>query len=291
MPRSGILLLDKPQGLTSTQSLGRAKRILGLRKAGHTGALDPMATGLLPLCFGEATKISAFLLDADKTYRTEVRLGISTDSGDADGQVTGQNPVPALDEAALDSALDRFRGPIDQVPPMFSALKHKGKRLHELARAGIEVERKSRRVTIHALDLLDFTGQTLALRVRCTKGTYIRSLAMDLGDLLGCGAHLTALRREASGPFLLEDAVSFETLDGLEPEAAQAFLRKPESALIDLPEVEVGPEQERALRQGQSVVFDAADAEPVRIFFAETFVGLGRLESGRLKPRRLFNPD
>ena len=291
MSRSGILLLDKPQGLTSNQALGRAKRILGLRKAGHTGALDPMATGLLPLCFGEATKVSGFLLDADKAYLTEIRLGVSTDSGDADGEVTARAPIPHLTEADLETALERFRGPIDQVPPMFSALKHQGRRLHELARAGIEVERKPRRVTIHALEMLEFSADKVVLRVRCSKGTYIRSLAMDLGDLLGCGAHLTALRREASGPFRLDDAIAFDTLDHLDADAARGLLRTPESALVHLPAIDVGAEEERALRHGQSVAVDASDAEPVRMLCADTFLGLGAIESGRLKPRRLFNPD
>ena len=228
MPRSGILLLDKPRGLTSNQALGRAKYLLGLRKAGHTGALDPMATGLLPLCFGEATKVSAFLLDADKGYLAEARLGVATDSGDADGEEIARQPVPDLDRARVEQALEEFRGPIDQVPPMYSALKHNGKRLHELARAGIEVDRPPRRVTIFNLDLLALEGDRLTLRVQCSKGTYIRSLAMDLGERLGCGAHLTALRRERSGPFELRDAVTLDDLEALgsEPER-RALLRVP----------------------------------------------------------------
>ncbi|MBY6203427.1 tRNA pseudouridine(55) synthase TruB [Halomonas denitrificans] len=293
MPRSGILLLDKPPGLTSNQALGRAKYLLGLRKAGHTGALDPMATGLLPLCFGEATKVSAFLLDADKGYLAEARLGIATDSGDADGEVVARQDVPALDRGRVEQALDAFRGPIDQVPPMYSALKHKGKRLHELARAGIEVDRPPRRVTISRLDLLDLEGDRLALRVHCSKGTYIRSLAMDLGDRLGCGAHLTALRRERSGPFDLRDAVTMEQLEALDSEAERrALLRAPETALSDLPQVRIDAEGERAIRHGQSVALGVEPADPVRIRHGEVFVGLGRIdEDGRLRPRRLFNPE
>src|SRR6056297_4047138 len=178
----GILLLDKPLGLTSNAALSRAKRVLGIRKAGHTGALDPLATGLLPLCFGQATKVSAFLLDADKGYMADVKLGQTTASGDAEGDVVEQRDVPEISLAALEDVLDEFRGPIDQVPPMYSALKHKGRRLHDLARAGIEVERKPRRVTIHRLDVLGFDLPNLTLRVNCSKGTYIRSIAMDVGE-------------------------------------------------------------------------------------------------------------
>lgn len=292
MTRSGILLLDKPQGLTSNQALGRAKFLLGLRKAGHTGALDPMATGLLPLCFGEATKVSAFLLDADKGYLTDVRLGVSTDSGDADGEITARHAVPPLDRARIEAVLDGFRGPIDQVPPMFSALKHQGRRLHELARAGIEVERKPRRVIIHALELLDHDPERLTLRVVCSKGTYIRSLAMDIGEALGCGAHLTALRRERSGPFRLDDAVTLETLEALGQEGARALLQPPDSALSDLPALSVDAVAAQALRHGQGVATGATETDPVRIYTGATFVGLGRVEAdGWLRPRRLFNPE
>lgn len=293
MPRSGILLLDKPRGLTSNQALGRAKYLLGLRKAGHTGALDPMATGLLPLCFGEATKVSAFLLDADKGYLAEARLGVATDSGDADGEEIARQPVPDLDRARVEQALEEFRGPIDQVPPMYSALKHNGKRLHELARAGIEVDRPPRRVTIFNLDLLALEGDRLTLRVQCSKGTYIRSLAMDLGERLGCGAHLTALRRERSGPFELRDAVTLDDLEALgsEPER-RALLQAPETALGALPEVRVDADGERAIRHGQSVAVDRDPADPVRIRHGDVFVGLGRIDpDGRLRPRRLFNPE
>jgi tRNA pseudouridine55 synthase len=292
MPRSGILLLDKPPGLTSTQALGRTKRVLGLRKAGHTGALDPMATGLLPLCFGEATKVSAFLLDADKRYLADIRLGISTDSGDADGQIISETPVPPFSAGQLEPVLDLFRGPIEQIPPMVSALKHKGKRLHELARAGIEVERPPRPVTIHALDLLDYTSDRLTVRVDCSKGTYIRSLAMDIGAELGCGAHLTSLRRERSGPFLLSDAVTLETLEGESAEAARARLQAPDRALRHLPEVRVDAAATVRLRQGQAVQVEASESDLLRMYCGEEFLGLGRIDGGRvLHPRRLFKPD
>mgnify|MGYP006288020815 CR=1 FL=1 len=292
MPRSGILLLDKPAGLTSNQALGRVKRLLGIRKAGHTGALDPMATGLLPLCFGEATKISAFLLDADKRYLAELKLGVTTDSGDADGAVTASADVPMLDRDDIEPVLARFRGAIEQVPPMVSALKHKGKRLHELARAGIEVERKPRPVTIHTLDLLDVERDRLTLRVDCTKGTYIRSLGMDIGDALGCGAHLTALRRERSGPFDLVDAVDLDTLESNGEAAARARLLPADLALADRPSVELDAERAARLQQGQAVDAEGEAADPVRIYSEGVFLGLGRVdERGILRPRRLFNPD
>lgn len=287
---SGILLLDKPAGITSNQALGRAKRVLGIRKAGHTGALDPLATGLLPLCFGEATKVSAFLLDADKGYLAEVRLGERTASGDAEGEVIERAAVPALDRALLESVLDRFRGEIDQVPPMYSALKHQGRRLHELARAGVEVERKPRRITIHALELLDFDDRRLTLRVACTKGTYIRSLAMDIGAALGCGAHLSALRREKSGPFALADAIALDALQALEPAAARALLLPADRALISLPQIHLDAAAADALGHGRAVAVAAATADPVRMYSGNRFLGLGRIDAnGMLRVRRLFN--
>lgn len=290
--KSGILLLDKPIGLTSNAALSRAKRLLGIRKAGHTGALDPLATGLLPLCFGEATKVSAFLLDADKRYRAEILLGAETASGDAEGEVTRTAPVPELDRDALERILDRFRGPIDQVPPMYSALKHEGRRLHELARAGIEVERKARRVTIGRLEVLAHEGDRLSIGVDCTKGTYIRSLAMDIGAAIGCGGHLTALRREASGLFQLDDAVTLDSLEELDSDAARALLIPADAALSDLPAVRVDESAEADLRLGRAVDCAAEPSECVRIYAGECFVGLGAVGAGGvLQPRRLFHPD
>jgi len=288
-PQHGILLLDKPRGLTSNAALSRAKRVLGIRKAGHTGALDPLATGLLPLCFGQATKVSAFLLDADKGYLAEVTLGQTTASGDAEGEVIERREVPDIDRAGLEEVLDEFRGPIDQVPPMYSALKHQGRRLHELARAGIEVERKPRRVTIHRLELLDFELPRLTLRVNCSKGTYIRSLAMDIGDRLGCGAHLTGLRRESSGPFSLADAVSLERLEKMEADEARALLLAPDSALTALPSVELAARNATDIGHGKVVSVDALPADQVRIYSPEGFMGIGRIdERGQLRVRRLF---
>ncbi|MBL37499.1 MAG: tRNA pseudouridine(55) synthase TruB [Xanthomonadales bacterium] len=289
LPEHGILLLDKPLGLTSNAALSRAKRILGIRKAGHTGALDPLATGLLPLCFGQATKVSAFLLDADKGYLADVVLGETTASGDAEGEVVERREVPEISRAALEEVLDEFRGPIDQVPPMYSALKHKGRRLHDLARAGIEVERKPRRVTIHRLEVLAFESPRLSLRVNSSKGTYIRSLAMDIGERLGCGAHLTGLRRESSGPFSLADAVSLSRLEEMDSTQARVLLLPPDAALTDLPQVSLDPEAATDIGHGKVVATDAAPAEQVRIYSAEGFMGIGRIdERGHLRVRRLF---
>lgn len=287
--QSGILLLDKPLGLTSNAALSRAKRVLGIRKAGHTGALDPLATGLLPLCFGQATKVSAFLLDADKGYLAEMRLGQTTASGDAEGEVIERRELPEIDRVGLEEVLGEFRGPIDQVPPMYSALKHKGRRLHELARAGIEVERKPRRVTIHRLELLDFQPPRLTLRVICSKGTYIRSLAMDIGERLGCGAHLAGLRRESSGPFSLVDAAPLCRLEEMDALEARALLLPPDTALQALPKVTLDAAAAVDIGHGKVVQSQAAAAEEVRIYSPDGFMGIGRVDPrGHLRVRRLF---
>lgn len=209
----GILLLDKPVGLTSNAALQQVKRLFNARKAGHTGSLDPLASGLLPICFGNATKLSSYLLGADKRYRFTCRLGAVTSTGDAEGEVVRQLPVPALQRADVERALSGFVGEIDQLPPMYSALKHQGRRLYELARQGIEVERQPRRVTIRELRLLGLDGDTLECVVRCSKGTYVRTLAEDIGKALGSGGYLVALRRELVDPFGLDDAVTLEALE------------------------------------------------------------------------------
>ena len=287
---SGILLLDKPVGLTSNAALGRAKRVLGIKKAGHTGTLDPMASGLLILCFGEATKVSGFLLDADKTYVAEATLGVTTDSEDAEGQVVEEKPVPELDQADIEKVLDAFRGPIEQVPPMYSALKHKGERLYDMARRGEVIERPPRAVTIHQLNLLGYQAPKLDLAVTCSKGTYIRSLVRDVGQALGCGAHLSALRRTFSAPFQLSDAISLDTLDGLKAEEARSLLQPADVALAHLPELQLDPQQAIRLQHGQKLAGLAA-VEPglVRVYAERTFLGIGETDGqGHLKARRLF---
>lgn len=285
----GILLLDKPSGITSNAALTRAKRMLGIRKAGHTGALDPLATGLLPLCFGQATKVSAFLLDADKGYVADVKLGEITESGDAESDVVATHEVPELDRGRVEEVLAAFRGPIDQVPPMYSALKHKGRRMHELARAGIEVEREARRVTIHRLELLDLRPPRLVLRVDCSKGTYIRSLAMDIGRALGCGAHLAGLRREFSGPFALADAIPLEALEELDQDRARALLLPPDAALPDAPTIDLDAASAADIGHGKPVDTPCPPAELIRIYAGQRFLGLGSVDPrGVLRVRRLF---
>ncbi|MCA1778535.1 MAG: tRNA pseudouridine(55) synthase TruB [Xanthomonadaceae bacterium] len=289
---SGILLLDKPLGLTSNAALSRAKRVLGIRKAGHTGALDPLATGLLPLCFGQATKVSAFLLDADKGYKADIMLGVTTASGDAEGDPIATQDVPNLKRCEIEAVLQNFRGPIDQVPPMYSALKHHGKRLHELARAGIEVERKARPVTIYRLDLLAVELPRLSVRVRCSKGTYIRSLAADIGEQIGCGAHLSALRRESSGPFSLDASISLERLEHFDAKAARALLLPPDSALPGLGRIELDAESATDIGHGKVVATQKPAAELIRMYFGGRFLGLGTIDgTGRLRSRRLFVPE
>lgn len=230
VPVHGVLLLDKAAGYSSNDALIKAKRLLNAQKAGHTGTLDPFATGLLPLCFGEATKFSQDLLDADKTYETVVHLGIVTSTGDTEGEVLGQRDVN-IDRAQIEQVLARFRGAIEQVPPMHSALKRDGKPLYEYARAGIVLEREARPVTIHTLELLEYKAPYLTLRVTCSKGTYIRVLGEDIGAALGCGAHLKALRRTQVGMLTLEHALTLEMLERT-PETDRERLLAPVDALL-----------------------------------------------------------
>lgn len=232
----GVLLLDKGAGQSSNDVLIKAKRLLSAHKAGHTGTLDPFATGLLPLCFGEATKFSQDLLDADKTYETVVRLGVVTVTGDTEGEVVAERAVNVA-RAQVEEALVRFRGDILQVPPMYSALKRDGKPLYEYARAGVTLEREARPVTIHHLELLDYTAPFLRLRVKCSKGTYIRVLGEDIGAVLGCGAHLSALRRIGVGALTLEGAVTLDALDNCPVPGREKLLAPVDALLSSFPEV------------------------------------------------------
>ncbi|WP_315981354.1 tRNA pseudouridine(55) synthase TruB [Aliamphritea spongicola] len=250
-PVDGIFLLDKPGGISSNRALQIVKRLYGAAKAGHTGALDPLATGMLPLCFGEATKFSQFLLDADKRYITTAKLGQRTDTSDADGQVVEERPLPAdLSFERIDELLQQeFTGQITQVPSMFSALKHNGQPLYKLARQGIEVEVKSRQVTVYSIDVLDFRGDEVDLDIRCSKGTYIRSIVQDMGEMLGCGAHVQMLRRLDSGPYKAADMMPLAELEALvekmTPEVdldgiqkhLDGLLLPPWSPVADTPEV------------------------------------------------------
>ncbi len=287
----GVLLLDKPVGLTSNAALQKAKRLYRAEKAGHTGTLDPFATGLLPLCLGEATKFSQFLLDADKAYLADIRLGVRTSSGDLDGEVIAERPIQ-VDEAGLRQALVRFTGDIEQVPPMHSALKHAGRPLYEYARQGIEIERKARRVRVHALELVAFTGDGCQVRVHCSKGFYVRALADDLGEVLGCGAHLVGLRRLASGAFQLEQAVTLEALADMDEAARDALLLPPDVLIASLPRLQLDSEAAWQVCHGQAVWLPKLMVgQQYRIYGGDdAFLGVVEVnQEGKAAPKRLLS--
>lgn len=291
-PRSldGVLLLDKPTGMSSNLALQKAKRLLRAKKAGHTGSLDPIASGLLPICLGEATKLSGFLLNTDKRYRVRVRLGVITETADSEGAVIETCPVPPLTEALVEAALDQFRGEILQVPPMYSALKHQGRRLYELARKGVEVEREARPVTIYELRLETLEAEALELDVHCSKGTYIRSLADDLGRVLGCGGYVESLRRTAVGNLDVRDAHTLDHLESLSDGDRPALMLPMDHIVADLPSVQLNDEMGFFLRRGQAVLVPKAPTRGcVRLYGRQaTFMGIGEvLDDGRIAPRRL----
>lgn len=287
-PIDGVLLLNKPVGITSNAALQKAKWLLNAKKAGHTGTLDPFADGLLPLCFGEATKFSAYLLDADKAYRAVLRLGVTTRTGDPEGEVTATREVDTS-RAAIEAVLPRFMGEIEQIPPMHSALKHQGRPLYEYARAGIEIERPPRRVQIRAIDLIECDLPRVVLDVRCSAGTYIRTLAQDIGAVLGCGAHLTALTRTAAGGFQLQQAHTLAGLDALDPLQRHALLLPADCLLAHLPAVQLDAPDAEALCQGRSVAHPTDHQGLVRIYaMPHRFIGLADADAGRLTPRRLI---
>jgi tRNA pseudouridine55 synthase len=287
----GVLLLDKPLGLSSNDALQKAKRLYRAEKAGHTGTLDPLATGLLPLCFGAATKFSQISLDADKSYRATLKLGITTTSADAEGDVLQRREVNISAEQ-MQAACAAFTGPIDQVPPMHSALKRDGKALYEYARAGIEVEREARRVTIHAIEIVSGQGDEWVLDVRCSKGTYIRTLAEDIGDALGCGAHLSALRRTASGALTLEAACTLEQLGAMSEAERDAQLKAADALLEDWPVVRLDAEGAGRFLSGVRRRMPLADAPNVRVYGpeAKAFLGGGHITAGELISTRLLSP-
>jgi tRNA pseudouridine55 synthase len=293
---SGVLVVDKPHGWSSNDAVQRAKRMFNARKVGHTGALDPLATGVLPLCFGEATKFSQYLLSSDKKYWVRVKLGVATDSGDADGKVVATKNVVDVDVDKIENALRFFRGEIDQIPPMFSAIKHKGQPLYKLARQGIEVERQSRRVMIYSNEILGFESDQLELEIHCSKGTYVRTVVDELGQLLGCGAHVAALRRRVAGPYDESDLVTFDQLDAALADTGglDSYLQPVSSTVRGWPEVTLTDNTAYYLRQGQPVIVphapssgwvrlaEIADDESTR------FIGVGEvLDDGRVAPRRL----
>ena len=286
----GVLLLDKPAGLTSNAALQACKRALRACKAGHTGSLDPIATGLLPLCFGEATKVTQFLLNADKRYRAVFRLGQQTTTYDSEGEVVAQAPV-TVTAREIERALKRFEGRIEQVPPMYSAVKRGGEPLYKLARAGVEVEREPRVVEIYAIRILGLAGERLELEVDCSKGTYIRTLAHDLGVMLGCGAHVVALRRLAVGALRVEDAIALDRFERLDEAGRLAALRGADVMVQDLPDVQLTPLAAHYLRQGLAVSARHGLAPGwVRLYEeGERFLGMGQvLDDGRVAPRRLL---
>lgn len=295
-PVDGIVLLDKPIGLSSNQALQRVRRLFRAAKAGHTGALDPLATGMLPLCLGEATKFSQFLLDADKRYITCIQLGKRTTTGDREGDVLTDLPVPELTDEALESVLDRFRGEIEQIPPMYSALKHEGKPLYEYARQGIVIERKRRRVTVTDLTLISRTADTLTLDIRCSKGTYIRTIGEDIGETLGCGAHLHSLHRVSTAGYLAENMLTLEAFEKIAEQgedALDALLLPMDTAVEHLEKVFFSLEQTKEMMFGRSVANETllTDGSLVRLYDQTTqrFLGLGILKESIIRPHRLVN--
>ncbi len=299
-PINGVILLDKPTGISSNDALQKVKRIYFAEKAGHTGALDPLATGMLPICLGEATKFSQFLLDSDKRYRVIAKLGERTNTSDSDGEVVERRPVDVTLEK-LEACIEKFRGESDQVPSMFSALKYQGKPLYEYARKGIEVPRESRKITVYEIILHRFEGDEVEMEVHCSKGTYIRTIVDDLGEMLGCGAHVTMLRRTAVAKYPYEKMVTLEHLNELlerahREEIAPRELLDPllmpmDTAVEDLPEVNLIPELADMVQHGQPVqVLGAPEQGVLRLTMGEErlFIGVGEMnDDGKIAPKRL----
>ncbi len=291
-PVSGVLLLDKPTGISSNKVLQQVKNLYRAAKAGHTGSLDPLATGMLPICFGEATKISAFLLDANKRYRFSCQLGVTTRTGDTEGEVVTTADYSDVTSADIERLLPSFMGDIEQIPPMYSALKHNGQRLYKLAREGIEVERKPRTVTIYEIYLHSFDQGIMELEVSCSKGTYVRTLAEDLGEMLGCGAHIAQLRRLSVGPYQGE-MVTMQQLQEVSVsgvEALDQLLLPVESGVADWPDVRLGADAAFYMSQGQPILVPHAPTEGwVRIYDQQKFLGVGEVQDdGRVAPRRMI---
>ncbi|HHG3571050.1 TPA: tRNA pseudouridine(55) synthase TruB [Vibrio parahaemolyticus] len=299
-PINGVILLDKPTGISSNDALQKVKRIYFAEKAGHTGALDPLATGMLPICLGEATKFSQFLLDSDKRYRVIAKLGERTNTSDSDGEVVETRPVDVTLEK-LEASIEKFRGESDQVPSMFSALKYQGKPLYEYARKGIEVPRESRKITVYEIILHRFEGDEVEMEVHCSKGTYIRTIVDDLGEMLGCGAHVIMLRRTAVAKYPYEKMVTLEQLNELLEQAHREeiaprelldpLLMPMDTAVEDLPEVNLIPELADMVQHGQPVqVLGAPEQGPLRLTMGEErlFIGVGEMnDDGKIAPKRL----
>jgi tRNA pseudouridine55 synthase len=287
----GVLLLDKPVGLSSNDALQKAKRLFNAEKAGHTGTLDPLASGLLPLCFGAATKFSQVSLDADKRYIATLHLGVTTSTGDLEGDVVERRDA-TVDRAAIDTAIARFTGAIDQMPPMHSALKHQGRALYEYAREGIEVERAARQITIHQLSVIEWHEHTLVLDVLCSKGTYVRTLAEDIGAALACGAHLSALRRTASGPLTIDRSITLDALATLTDAERDAHLLPPDVLLADWPEHRLPAHEAARFLTGLRRRVNAPDTPRIRVYGPEqnALLGSAHITAGELIPDRLLSP-
>lgn len=293
---SGILLLDKPIEVSSNRALQRCKGVFRARKAGHTGSLDVLATGLLPICFGEATKICGFLLDADKTYVTDIKLGETTTTGDSEGAILHQVEDFVVSRTQIEESLSQFQGEIQQIPPMYSALKRNGQRLYKLARKGVAIEREARSVTIHKIELLGVTAKTLSVSVVCSKGTYVRTLAQDIGEALGCGAHVTSLRRTETGPYSINHSFEMSELhrrreNSEQDELLDEILLPVDSALQHIPDLDLSDSCALSVSQGRAIRVGGAPAQGlVRLYASERrFIGIGRvLEDGRVAPRRLM---
>ena len=288
-PLDGVLLFDKPLDLSSNTALQKVRRLFQAAKAGHTGTLDPLATGLLPICFGEATKFSNALLSADKTYRALIRLGQTTSTGDAEGEILCEQAVN-IERIELDTVLAKFRGDIKQLPPMYSALKHQGKPLYEYIRNGQTVERERRNVVIHALELNSFSENEMDVTVCCSKGTYIRTLAEDIGTSLGCGAHLIGLRRTAIAHFDLSEGYTLQQLETMTKVERDDYIIPMESLMPDVPKLQLDEVLVKRLAQGQRLALntDLPDGK-IRLHGPQGFIGLGLLQGCRLAPDRLLS--
>ncbi len=288
---SGVLLLNKPTGISSNKALQRVRAMLNASKGGHTGNLDPMATGLLPLCFGEATKFSSYLLDADKAYIACARLGQITDSGDADGEMIEERPVPEITEEQIRQVMDQFTGDIEQVPPMYSALKQNGQPLYKLAREGKTVERKPRPVTIFQIELISWQSPDLTFSVRCSKGTYVRTLAEDMAEALGPGAHLISLHRTHTGGFAADAMIDMDQLQSERDQelSLDGYLMSPDVLVAHFPQKNLSATESQRILHGQDVANDGNLTGMVRLYDAEDqFIGLAEAtDEGRLQPRRI----
>lgn len=292
---NGILLLDKPLGRSSNSALQKVRYLFNAKKAGHTGSLDPLATGVLPICFGEASKVTAYLLSSDKCYTCTAQLGVTTTTGDKEGDVLQTREIKPFDNNDIENILKSFRGDIEQIPPMYSALKHNGQPLYKLARQGIEIKRKARKITIYKLDMLESTDDTITLNIKCSKGTYIRTLAQDIGEALGCGAHLSMLRRTEVSPFDCSKLYSIEEIEQLsEEKKLEETLLPIDSALPHLPVITLNNEEASLIQNGLKIDRENIPHTSLIRLYLESgeFIGIGRYSSDKkLAPKRLMRTN